>query len=163
VAPVENEPVENKALVPVQDDDGYDMYSLQQAWKHDKIARFHRVMHSRSRRTQGFQFLFPTLFCQECCFSTLDQLIPVGDSNYVHANENTTRWYDGDFISAFASLAGHFVHKHAFQVNAMVAVDRPMLLHVTYPNQMIESNTARTFHHIPSGLLPLCIIAPTTQ
>jgi len=121
--------------------DGYATYSIEQAWENGEIAWYHRAI---NRIKRGYQFLYPRLSCQECCFPTLNRLIPIGDSEYDAANENTNRWYDGHFISAFGSLAAHYAHKA--QLIDQSLVDRPTLIHVTYPKQIIQDADC---HNLP--------------
>ena len=90
-------------------EDRYLTFTIDEAWQREDIARYHRNL--TARRSRNFRFLFANLSCQDCCFPDLNRLIPIGDSDYVHHNENTNRWFDGDFISAFSSLTAHYAHK----------------------------------------------------
>ncbi len=86
----------------------YSTFMIQEAWTYGNIAHYNHPL--SARRMVGYQFLHPTLHCDECCFHTGHQLLAVGDKDYLLANQNTTRWYDGNFISSFSSLAAHYAH-----------------------------------------------------
>jgi hypothetical protein len=86
----------------------YSMFTLQQAWDNENIARNHSILSGRERIE--YKFLFALLSCGECCFPHAKTLISVGDSNYLTSNRSTNRLYDGVFISSFAQLAAHSAH-----------------------------------------------------
>jgi hypothetical protein len=67
-------------------------------------------------------------------------LILVGDSDYLHSNRSTNRWYDGVFISSFARLAAHYAHLTVSEQSSVLgdSYKQPLLLHVTYPNQILQ-------------------------
>jgi hypothetical protein len=86
----------------------YSTFTLQEAWDNSNIAQNYSILSGRHR--VEYKFLFPTLTFGECCFPHSKTLIPVGDSDYLHSNRLTNRWYDGVFISSFAQLAAHYAH-----------------------------------------------------
>jgi hypothetical protein len=86
----------------------YLTFMLQEAWDNGNIARNHSILSGQHR--VEYKFLFPTLTCGECCFPHSKTLISVEDSDYLHSNRSTNRWYDGVFISSFAQLAAHYAH-----------------------------------------------------
>ncbi len=87
-----------------------------------------------------YKFLFPTLTCSECCFPHSETLISVGDSDFLHSNRSTNRWYDGVFISSFAQLAAHYAHLSISEGPSVLGdhYKQPLLLHLTYPNQILQ-------------------------
>jgi hypothetical protein len=87
-----------------------------------------------------YKFLFPTLNCSECCFPHSKTLITIEDSDYLHSNRSTTRWYDGVFISSFAQLVAHYAHLTVSEHSSVLGekYKMPLLLHVTYPKQILQ-------------------------
>jgi hypothetical protein len=86
----------------------YLTFMLQEAWDNGNIAQNHSILSGLHR--VEYKFFFPKLTCGECCFPHSKTLISVGDSDYLHSNRSTNRWYDGVFISSFAGLAAHYAH-----------------------------------------------------
>ncbi len=115
----------------------YSTFTLQEAWDNGNIARNHSILSGRHR--VEYKFLFLALTCGECCFPHSKTLISVGDSDYLHSNRLTNRWYDGVFISSFAQLAAHYVHLTVLERSSVLGdgYKQPLLLHVTYPNQIL--------------------------
>jgi hypothetical protein len=116
----------------------YSTFTLQEAWDNGNIAQNHSIL-SRQHRVE-YKFLFPTLTCGECCFLHLKTLVSVGDSDYLHSDRLTNRWYDGVFISSFAQLVAHYVHLTVSEQSSVLgdSYKQPLLLHVTYPNQILQ-------------------------
>jgi hypothetical protein len=116
----------------------YSNFTLQEAWDNGNIAQNPSIL-SRQHRVE-YKFLFPTLTCSECCFPHLNTLIAVGDSDYLHSNKSSNRWYDGVFISSFAQLAAHYAHLTVLECLSVLGNNykQPLLLHVTYPNQSLQ-------------------------
>jgi hypothetical protein len=87
-----------------------------------------------------YKFLFPTVTCSECCFSHLKTLISVGDSDYLHSNRFSNRWYNGVFISSFAQLVARYAHLTVSEQSSVLGdkYKQPLLLHVTYPHQILQ-------------------------
>ncbi len=87
-----------------------------------------------------YKILFPTLTCDECCFPHSKTLILVGNSDYLHSNNSTNRWYDGVFMSSFAQLAAHYAHLTVSERSSVLgdSYKQPLLLHVTYTNQILQ-------------------------
>jgi hypothetical protein len=79
----------------------------------------------------GYQFLHPTLHCDECCFCTRHQLLAVGEEDYLLANQNTTRWYDSNFISSFLSLAANYAYIKDGDWEGLC----PKLMQIVYPSE----------------------------
>jgi hypothetical protein len=116
----------------------YSTNSLQEAWDAGNIACYHDHTLTSRRRFQ-YKFLFPTLTHTDCCFPHSNWLVTVGDNNYVDSNQNTTQWYDGNFIFAFSSLAAYYVRQSVSErLGDFPAVDIPTLLHVIYPRQQLQ-------------------------
>jgi hypothetical protein len=91
------------------------------------------------------------LTCGECCFPHAKTLISVGDSDYLTFNRSTNRWYDGVFISSFAQLAAHYVHLTVLERSSVLgdSYKQPLLLHVTYPNQILQESEYKAVpHHV---------------
>jgi hypothetical protein len=85
----------------------YSTFSVQEAWDHGNIARYHKpVVGSRNE----YQFLWPTLTCTHCCFPHGAPYIQIGDNDYISLMTNTKNWYEGVFISLFAQMAAHYAH-----------------------------------------------------
>ncbi len=80
----------------------------QEAWDHGNIVWYHLTLSSQNR--VKYQFLFPTLWCNECCFPNTNCILEVGDNIYITANMTANKWYDGTFISSFSALAAHYAH-----------------------------------------------------
>jgi hypothetical protein len=116
----------------------YFNFTLQEAWYNSNIAQNHSILSGRHR--VEYKFLFQTLTCSECCFPHPKTLISVGESNYLHSNQSTNRWYDGVFISSFAQLAAHYANRTVSERSSVLGDNykQPLLLHVTYPNQILQ-------------------------
>ncbi len=73
-------------------------------------------------------------------------MIAVGDSDYLHSNRLSNRWYDGVFISSFAQLAAHYAHLTLSEHSSVLGDNykQPLLLHVTYPNQILQEGVYKT-------------------
>ncbi len=116
----------------------YSNFMLQEAWDNGNITRNHSILSGQHR--VEYKFLFPTLTFSECWFPHSKTLISVGDSDYLHSNRSTNRWYDGVFISSFAQLAAHYTH-HTVSEQSTVLGDnykQLLLLHVTNPYQILK-------------------------
>ncbi len=85
------------------------------------------------------------------CFPHAKTLISVGDSDYLASNRSTNRWYDGDFISSFAQLAAHYAHLTVLERSSVLGDSYkqplPLLLHVTYPNQILQEGKYKAVPH----------------
>jgi hypothetical protein len=135
---VELPPVQPPRITKTFQNSQYSTYSHQEAWDMGNIAQYHSRTLIGQRRV-AYQFLFPTLTCTECCFPHSNLLNRIGDHDYVLSNQNTTQWYNSDFISAFSSLAMHYVHQSMSQrLVYLPKVNIKTLLHVTYPRQQLQ-------------------------
>jgi hypothetical protein len=83
--------------------------SIQEAFKKKKGH------HSVIRDDKEYDFAYPRLECEQCCFSG-GHLVSVGNDEYMRDCANTDRWYDTDFISSFAALVAHEAHNPAIQL-----------------------------------------------
>lgn len=121
----------------------------------NKSTAFTRVHRNSSRKTRGknlsrsqiiknvlsanqiYNFQYPRIKCG-CCFSG-SHLLSIGDETYLDDNENTSRWWDSDFISTFATLVNHHHHrsKSANFVSTM------QLIHCSWPKSIPEESECR--------------------
>jgi hypothetical protein len=113
-------------------------YSIADAWLNGNIAKYQRKL--SGGRSADFKFLYPYLKCSICSFPHTQQLIPIGEKLNTNVCANTDVWLDGDFISAFASLACH--NNHSLVPTALIesGQDVPQLTHVTCPNSHMTIN-----------------------
>jgi hypothetical protein len=87
--------------------------TVQNAWEHGLIARYDHPL-SKTRMHQ-YWFVYATLNCNQFCFPAGPRSMVMGNSDYLGVCRNTTRWYDGNFISTFGALATHYTHLTAHQ------------------------------------------------
>ena len=85
------------------------LYDVQAAWTNRRTINIHRKYGGRNNTLTEYTFVYPTLLCETCCFFG-SCLVPVGDERYLSDSEYTKRWWDTDFISAFAALVAHEAH-----------------------------------------------------
>ncbi len=116
----------------------YSIFTLQEALENGNIAQNHSILIGGHR--VEYKFSFPTLTSSECCFPHSKTLIAVGDSDYLHSNRLSTRWYDGIFISSFAQLAAHYAHMTVLECSSVLGDNykMPLLLYATYPKQILQ-------------------------
>ncbi len=63
----------------------------------------------------------------------------------------TNRWYDGVFISSFVQLVAHYAHLTVLELSSVLgdSYKQPLLLHVTYPNQILQEGEYKAVpHHV---------------
>ncbi len=109
----------------------YSTLMVAEAWEHGNIARKQSSLGDNRR----YNFLWPTLSCEDCCHPHGCFQLQVGDDGYTDRISNTTDWYDGTFISSFAQLAAHYAHSTVAQpeLGPTYPDVLPQLIHVTYP------------------------------
>jgi hypothetical protein len=104
------------------------------AWKHCTVPP-----HFEQSKQVEYQFLFPTLSCNECYFPNTNHDVEVGDNNYITANRSMNRWYEGTFISSFLAFAAHYAHLTVSeQLGDSSTADIPLLLQVTFTRQSLQ-------------------------
>jgi hypothetical protein len=74
--------------------DEHSTYTVAEAWDNGNIAR----KQSSLGDTRQYNFLWPTLSCEDCCHPHGCFQLQVGDDDYIWRITNTTDWYDGIFI-----------------------------------------------------------------
>ncbi len=94
--PVVNEPTEPTTFCVRE----YSTFTVQEAWDHGNIARYHQPLGTRDE----FQFLWPTLIRRDCCFPHGVPYIQIGNDDYISSMTNTTNWNNGVFISSFSQI-----------------------------------------------------------
>ena len=83
----------------------------------------------------SYKFVYPSLYCKECCFVGY-HLLMVGDDSYFNDCVNSNRWYETNFIASFAALLAHASHATS---------SSPIkLIHCQCPGAIIESGMCQT-------------------
>jgi hypothetical protein len=97
------------------------------------------------------------LTCDECCFPHAKTLLSVGDTDFLTSNRSPNRWYDGDFISSFAQLAAHYAHITVSERLSVLgdSYKQPLLLHVTFPNQILQEGKYKAVPHHVTKVVPV--------
>jgi hypothetical protein len=109
----------------------YSTFTVAEAWEHGNIAR----KQSSLGDNRWYNFLWPTLSCDDCCHPHGCFQLQVGDDGYIDRISNTSDWYDGTFILSFAQLAAHYAHSTVAlsELGPTYPDVLPQLIHVTYP------------------------------
>ncbi len=80
----------------------------------------------------------------------------------------SNRWYDSVFISSFAQLATHYTHLTVSECSSVLGDNykQPLLLHVTYPNQILQEGKYKALPDHVTKVVAVCrrpIILRTVQ
>ena len=121
------------------------MYPVDKAWQTGKLVKTKskggRSGGRRSNYAKEYDFVIPTLTCASCCWSN-SCLIPVGDKSYQDDCVNTKRWWDTDFITAFAQLVSHESHLVTYLPNEVLRL-KTQLIHCPFPDTTPEESSCK--------------------
>lgn len=121
------------------------MYSVDKAWETGKLVKTTskggRAGGRRNNYAKEYNFVMPTLTCGSCCWNG-SCLIPVGDKSYFDDCVKTKRWWDTDFITAFAQLVAHESHLDTYVPNDVLSL-KTQLIHCPYPNTTPEESSCK--------------------
>jgi len=116
--------------------------TVRSAWQDEHIARSAEPMNTADGRS--YRFICARLTCDQCCFPMRNRMLVMGDDDYLNACRSTNRWYDGDFVSSFATVASHYAHKTLSQrLGQTDYPPLPQLLIVTFPRQELQPNVIK--------------------
>jgi len=100
------------------------------------VATKHRPL--SGNRRQVFNFVYPKLTC-ECCH-TGHQMLEVGDDDYNDSIQNSTRWWDQEFVTSFTSMAAHYAHTWEGRDSTIIL---PKLIHIITAKSQVDMSVCR--------------------
>ena len=110
-------------------------YTVQEAFMCGATTA-HKPLSSNRKKT--FQFVYPKLTCH--CVHTGDHMIEVGDEAYLHSIQNSTLWWDQEFVTAFSIMAAHYAHSYEGRDTSIVL---PHLVNIITARDVVHESVCK--------------------